>query len=400
MKILAICQHYYPEQFRITDICETLANQRNDVTILAGLPNYPTGIVPKEYKFFRKRKEIINNVKVIRCFEIGRRKGKIWRILNYLSYMISASFKAIFLKRDFDAIYVYQLSPITMAIPAIIYKKTHKNKKINLYCLDLWPDSLLVENFSKDGKVYKITKKLSKWVYNKFDSISVSSEEFKNYFREELNIDKDIVYMPQYAEDLFSNIEQKSINKSDSINLVFAGNIGKAQSVETIISAASKLENQKIKIHIVGDGTSLEECKELAKKLGVDNITFYGRKPIEEMNYYYNMADAMLITLSNNEVINKTIPGKLQSYMAARKPVIGAISGAANNIIKESECGYCVDSEDYIGLADIMDKFALDSAEGKIKMANNSYNYYKENFAKEKFINKLLNILQGGINNV
>ena len=400
MKILVICQHYYPEQFRITDICETLVNKGNDVTVLTGLPNYPTGIIPKEYKFFRKRKETINNVNVIRCFEIGRKKGKLCRILNYLSYMISASFKAIFLKKDFDAIYIYQLSPITMAIPAIIYKKTHKNKKINLYCLDLWPDSLLVENFSKDGKVYKIIKKLSRWIYNKCDSISVTSEEFKNYFKEELNIDKEIIYMPQYAEDLYTNIELNPIKKDNYINFVFAGNVGKAQSIETILKAAKELKNEKIKIHIVGDGTSLEECKKLAKDLNINNIVFYGRKPIEEMNYYYNMADAMLITLSNNEVINKTVPGKLQSYMAARKPIIGAISGAVNNIIKKSECGYCVESEDYIGLANVMNKFAVDNVEDRIKMADRSYNYYKENFAKEKFINRLLNILQGGTSNV
>lgn len=400
MKILAVCQHYYPEQFRITDICETLAKESNDVTVLTGLPNYPSGIVQKEYKFFRRRKEIINNVKVIRCFEIGRRKGKFWRILNYLSYMCSASLKAIFLKKDFDAIYVYQLSPITMAMPAIIYKKTHKNKKINLYCLDLWPESLLVENFSKDGRAYQAIKKISKWIYKRCDSILVTSEEFKSYFKEELNIDKEIIYMPQYAEDFYINQSDKKQQEKNTIDYVFAGNIGKAQSVETIIKAAKEVKNKNIKIHIVGDGTYFEECKNLAKTLNLDNVNFYGKKPAEQMNEYYNMADAMLITLSKNEVINKTIPGKLQSYMASGKPIIGAINGAVNNIIKDSKSGYCVESEDYIGLAKIMDNFASDTIENKEKMAINAYNYYKENFDKEKFISKLLNLLEGGIDNV
>lgn len=400
MKILAVCQHYYPEQFRITDICETLAKEGHDVTILTGLPNYPSGIVPKEYKFFRKRKETINNVKVIRCFEIGRRKGKFWRILNYLSYTCSSTLKAIFLKKDFDVVYVYQLSPITMAIPAIAYKKTHKNKKINLYCLDLWPDSLLVENFSKEGKVYKTIKKLSKWIYKRCDSISVTSKEFKSYFKEELDIDKEIIYMPQYAEDFYINQNNEKQQEKNTIDFVFAGNIGKAQSVETIIKAAKEVKNKNIKIHIVGDGTSLEGCKNLERTLNLDNVIFYGRKPAEQMNEYYNMADVMLITLSKNEVINKTIPGKLQSYMAARKPIVGAICGAANDIIKKSECGYCVESEDYKELAKMMDRFATDSIENKDKMANNAYNYYKENFDKVKFISKLLKLLEGGVNNV
>lgn len=400
MKILVVCQHYYPEQFRINDICETLAKQGNDITVLTGLPNYPSGIVPKEYKFFKKRKETINGVKVIRNFIVGRRTGKIWRILNYITYMISASIKALFLKNDFDIIYVYQLSPVTMAMPAIVYKKIHKNKKIHLYCLDLWPDSLLVENFSKDGKIYKIVKKISKWIYKRCDIISVSSEEFKKYFKEELGIDKEIIYMPQYAEDFYENEEVNDKETNNITNFVFAGNIGKAQSIETIIKAAKKIENEDIKIHIVGDGSSLEYCKNLSSQLNLSNIVFYGRKPAEEMRQYYNMADAMIITLSNNEVINKTVPGKLQSYMAAGKPIIGAISGAAKNIIDKSKCGYCVETEDYIGLASIMNQFKNDNCDVKKEMSKNAYSYYKENFDKEKFISELLNVLGGGINNV
>lgn len=400
MNLLVISQHYYPEQFRITDICETLVKRGHTVTVICGLPNYPSGIVPKEYKFFKRRKETINNVKVIRCFEIGRRKGKLWRILNYLSYMICASFKAIFLKCNFDTIFVYQPSPVTVTIPAIIYKKTHKNKKINLYCLDLWPDSLLVENFSKEGKIYKIIKKLSRWIYSRCDSIAVTSKDFENYFKEELDIDKEIIYMPQYAEDIYINQKNKEQQEKTTIDFVFAGNIGKAQSIETIIKAAKEIKNKDVKIHIVGDGSSLEKCQNLVQELNIENVIFYGRKPIEQMNEYYNMSDAMLISLSSNEVINKTVPGKLQSYMLAGKPIIGAISGAANNIIKKSECGYCVESEDYIGLAKIIDKFATDSKESRYKMADNSYNYYKENFDKEKFISKLLKLLEGGINNV
>ena len=397
MKILAICQYYYPEQFRINDICESLAKCGNDVTVLTGLPNYPSGKVGKDYKFFRKRKENINNVKVIRCFEVGRRKGAIWRVFNYISFMFFASIKAFFLKNDFDVIFVYQLSPVTMAIPAIIYKKIHKNRKLHLYCLDLWPESLLVDNFSKNSKIYKIMYKLSKWIYSQCDSISVTSKGFIDYFTEKLKITKEINYLPQYCEE---NIYEESRNYSEKdtkgkINLIFTGNIGKAQSVETIIKAAEKLKQDNILIHIVGDGSSLQKCKELVKELKLENVIFYGRKPIEEMKEYYNLADAMLITLADNDIIAKTIPGKLQSYMATGKPILGAIGGETYRIINEAKCGYCTKAEDYTGLAEIIKKFTIDNREIRKKMAINSYNYYKENFKKEKFMKKLLNILRG-----
>lgn len=327
MKILVICQYYYPEQFRINDICETLAKrENNEVTVITGLPNYPSGKVSEKYKFFKKRKEKINGVNIIRCFEIGRRKGIFWRILNYMSFMISASIKTLLISKDFDTIFVYQLSPITMTIPAIVYKKIHKNKKIHLYCLDLWPESLLVENFDKNSKVYKIIYKLSKWIYSKCDSISVTSKGFIDYFNKELNINSKIKYLPQYCEEYIYQNKNSYIKKDNNkMNLVFTGNIGKAQSVETIIKAAEKLKKENMMIHIVGDGSSLQKCKELSEELNLDNVIFYGRKPIEDMTTYYNMADAMLITLADEEIIAKTIPGKLQSYMAAGKPIIGAI---------------------------------------------------------------------------
>ena len=135
MKILAICQYYFPEQFRITNICEELVKEGKSVTVLTGLPNYPKGYVEKEYKWFRRRKEKINGVQVLRTWEIGRRTGNLFRILNYFSYALSASFKALFLGKKYDVVYVYQLSPILMVIPGIIYKKIYK-KKLVLYCLD------------------------------------------------------------------------------------------------------------------------------------------------------------------------------------------------------------------------------------------------------------------------
>ena len=126
MNILVISQFYFPEQFRITDICENLVEKGNEVTVLTGLPNYPNGYIEKDYKWFRKRKEKIKGVNVIRCWEIGRRKGNFFRMLNYFSYAFSASIRTIFMGKKYDVVYVYQLSPILMAIPGIIYKKIYK----------------------------------------------------------------------------------------------------------------------------------------------------------------------------------------------------------------------------------------------------------------------------------
>lgn len=388
MKILVVCQYYYPEPFRITDICEVLVQRGYDVTVLTGLPNYPEGKVLDEYRHGNKRNETINGVKVLRAFEIGRGKSHLKLFLNYLSFSVAASFNAFFLKEIYDVVFVNQLSPVMMCVPAIIYKKKHK-KRLLLYCLDLWPDSLAVGGVKEGSLIYKLFLYISKHIYKSADKIAVTSSMFKDYFKNTLNISSDnIEHIPQYAEDLFLTNELKKTNdikKNKMFDFVFAGNVGEFQAVETIICAANELRGQEnIIFHIIGDGSKLEECKQLASNFGLSNMVFYGRKPVKEMPGFYEIADAMLITLINNKTVSYTLPGKVQSYMAAGKPVIGSINGETSRVIEESGCGLCCAAEDYKGLADLILQFC--NSDKKEQMAANAQKYYFENYSKERFI--------------
>lgn len=386
MKLLVICQYYYPEPFRISDICESLVEKGHHVTVITGLPNYPEGIVPDNYKNRKNREEIINGVNVIRSFEIGRGSNKVTLFLNYFSFALSASIKTLFMKEKFDTVLVNQLSPIIMAIPAMVYKKKH-HKKILLYCLDIWPASLTAGGIKEGSPIYKFFLYISKWIYNSADRVAVSSDMFINYFRETIEIKTDsIFHLPQYAENLFT--EKIEVHRHNHFNFVFAGNIGEMQSVETIVRAAYELSNHAtITFHIIGDGSKLEECKRLSEKLKLRNIIFYGRKPLSEMPKYYSLADAMLITLKDDHTISSTLPGKVQSYMASGKPIIGAINGETNQIIKEAQCGLCCEAENYKELANLVLQFCENSE--KDQMAINSYDYYCKNYSKERFLSVL-----------
>lgn len=386
MKILVVCQYYYPEPFRISDICESLVEKGHDVTVLTGLPNYPEGQVLDGYRDGKKRNEILNGVKVVRSFEVGRGNNKLKLFLNYFSFALSGSLKALFMKEKFDVVLVNQLSPVMMGIPAIVYKRKHK-KKLLLYCLDLWPDSLAAGGINESSIIYKFFMKISQWIYNSADSIAVTSSMFEEYFRNTLGVyNKKIHHLPQYAEDLFT--ESIEVAKDDKYNFVFAGNIGDMQSVETIVKAANVLrEHSNIIFHVVGDGSKFEECKLLSQKLGLENVRYYGRRPVSEMPHYYGLADAMLITLKNNKAISYTLPGKVQSYMAAGKPIIGAINGETNRVIKDAECGLCCTAENYSELANLILQFC--NINEKEKMAQNSYDYYIKNYSKERFMTVL-----------
>ena len=213
MKILVVCQHFYPENFRINDICFELAKRGNDVNVLTGLPNYPEGKVLKDYKWFKNRNQVIKGVKIKRCSLVGRGKSTIKMFINYMWFAIFASIKAFFMKKDFDVVYVFQLSPVIMAWPAIMVKKM-KRIPLVIHVLDQWPISITTGGVSKQALAYKILTSWSKYVYNNASLITCSSKSFKNYFINELGISKGkkFIYLPSYAEsdyDLRNNLLRK-----------------------------------------------------------------------------------------------------------------------------------------------------------------------------------------------
>lgn len=392
MKILVVCQYYYPEPFRITDICEELVKRGHQITVLTGLPNYPEGKILKDYKKKEHRDEIRNGVRIIRCNEHGRGKNAIDMLWNYFSFALSGKRMVKKLDKDFDLVFINQLSPVMMAWPGIKYAKKYGKKAI-LYCYDLWPASLTAGGIKKDSFIYNLFKKISRKVYEQVDHIFVTSKSFVEYLEKEHGIDKNrISYLPQYCEDLYSKIKDES---HEGYDYVFAGNIGKMQSVETIVRAASLLKDRKdITIHIVGDGRDLDNCKIVASELKTDNIIFYGRRPIEEMPNFYAMADAMLITLAKDELVSKTLPGKVQSYMAAGKPIIGAVDNETNLVVTEAQCGAICQSENFEELAKLlksMDKGTLKNYSKK------SQDYYERHFSKDVFFGELMKQIEEGI---
>lgn len=392
MKILVVCQYYYPEQFRINDICEELVQSGHSVMVLTGLPNYPTGRIPNEYRWWRKRKESVNGVNILRCFEIGRRKGAIGMTLNYLSYMISASFKSLFLEKDFDVIFAYQLSPVTMALPGIIMKGRIK-KPLYLYCCDIWPESLKNVIYNESNFIYRKVKKFSNYIYSKCDAITVTSKPFIEYFNKQHSIAMEkISYIPQHAEDIY--LQMDFTPTDDIADFVFMGNIGIAQDIECIVDAAEKIKHiPKFKMHFVGDGSYLEKSKLLVQEKGLnDKVFFHGRHSLEEMAEFYSLADACIITLKAENLVGLTMPSKLQGYMAAGKVVIGAINGAAKEVINESECGVCVNASDSKALAEVMKDF-IENPDKYKDCGENGRRYFTNHFTKKKYMEELKKVL-------
>ena len=214
---------------------------------------------------------------------------------------------------------------------------------------------------------------------------------FKDYISKLTGKQLDAAYLPQFAEDIFggSDATRPEGYAEECVNLTFAGNIGAAQSVQTIVRAAALLKEENILFHIVGSGSELEACKKLADELCVTGIVFHGRRPLEEMPGYYAASDAMLATFANNPTLGFTLPRKIQSYMAAGKPVLGTLVGESRRVVEEAGCGWCCEAEDHRGLALICRRFASLDQRTRDDYGKRALDYYRSHYSREGFFKVL-----------
>ncbi|MBC5581177.1 glycosyltransferase family 4 protein [Anaerofilum sp. BX8] len=387
MRILVICQHYWPEPYPLADICEELAQRGHFVHLVTDVPNYPMGEIYPGYRKGRRREEEHNGVKITRTFTIARRRSALFRLLNYYSYAISSSLYAGSLKQDYDVVFANQTSPVMMSSAAFAYARKHQ-KKVVLYCMDLWPACLAAGGISEHSPVYRFFDWESKRLYRKPDSILITSRMFRGYLVQRHGVeDARITYLPQYAAAQFETEQEPPLPK-DTVDLMFAGNIGAAQSLATVIRAAEILKEQpQLRWHIVGDGSELENLKRLAAEKGLTSVLFHGRRPPEEMPQYYAMADAMLVTLTADPAISLTLPGKMQTYMAAAKPIIGAADGEIPKVIEAAGCGFCAGAEDAPGLANAVQRYL--ECKNKRQLGQNARSYYETHFTRRHFMDTL-----------
>ncbi len=399
MRVLVSCQHYWPEPFNTGDVCEALVARGHEVTAITALPNtgMPGNDIPGEWRDPARRDEVRNGVRVLRADLHPRLTGGASRVRNYLSFWHNANKIARGLGDGFDVALGYQFSPVMQADPALVWARKN-NKKALLYSFDLWPASLLAGGFKESSLPFKWMRSVSKRIYSQADRIAVTSPLFDKYFRDELGLGiPDSAYLPQYADDAFLAAPAGSTPEgydAAKTNLTFAGNVGQAQSVETIVEAAALLrDDPSIAFHVVGSGSHLEACRARAAELALKNLTFHGRKPLEDMPAYYAASDAMLVTFEVSPMADYTLPRKATTYLAAGRPVLAALDGETRRVLGEAGCGMCCGTADAEGLARIAREFAgLPDAERR-RMGDHAREYYLAHFTKEKFLDKLEGLL-------
>lgn len=393
MKILAVTQYYWPESFQVTTICEELAARGHEVTVLTGLPNYPSGTIPQEYRRGKNRRQRRNGVDIIRAPLIARGKNPLRLALNYHSFAWAATRASRSLEDDFDVVFVHEISPVTMVEPAAAYKK-RCGAPLLVYCCDLWPESLKTILGERGKPIVGLYRKVSKRLYDAADLIAVQSTAFPEYLHEVHGIPYDkTTYLPQFADDEY--LDKDFSAPHDGINFMIMGNMGRAQDIPVVLRAVELMEhNEGFKVHFVGDGSCFEETKEYVRKKGLDDrVVLHGRRPYEEMERYYSIADACILTLNGDTWVGTTLPARLQGYMAAGKPILACINGGAKNVIEQSGCGRCVNAGDAEGFASILDRF-IDNPSDYRGCGESGREYFRNHFTKDKYILTLERLLE------
>ena len=402
-KILVYTNHYFPENFKINDIVNHFDDQEYSVKVITGIPNYPSGKIFQNYGYFKKTNETKGNVKIRRLPLITRGRGSSFRLfLNYLSYFFSVLIHTVYLilsNKKYDIIFVHHTSPIFIAISPCLYKTFNKHVKMILWDLDIWPESLEATGAIKNKKVLKSVKRLVEILYNKFDIILVGSNSFVQIVKKRVkNIP--VVYFPNWAEDIFegaliSKSPPKIVTQTENLKIMFAGNIGEAQDVYSILKLINKCKDKHIDWVFVGDGRMknwLERELNLIPILG--EINFLGSHPIEKMPSFFRQADIMLLSLKNEDIFSKTVPAKLQAYLASAKPVFGMISGESKRIIIDSGAGWCSDSGDiesaYNNICVILKCNSKELSEKGIR----GLNFYNKKFNKNLRLVQIDNIIE------
>lgn len=397
MKVLIVTQYFWPETFRINEVAQALAEKVTKLTVLTGQPNYPDGKIFPGYKAYSSQRDFREKIQIQRVPIIPRKGSNPIRLFfNYLSYIISASTIGFCkLRKDhYDIIFCYGVSPIFQVIPGLIMRK-YFGSKVVIYVQDLWPESVAATGYIKNKKVLSIIRRFVKVIYNASDLILISSKSFREPIQS-LTKHVPIEYFPNSVDSVrllnFDNDEEDLSLLKESFSIVFTGNIGYAQSVETIIKAAEKIKHiEQIKIFMIGEGSCLDWMKSAVKDKNLQNIHFIRKLDIRMMPKVYESSSVLLATLADREIFNYTVPQKIIGYLAAGRPIVAATNGETASIIQDSKAGFCAKAEDWQGLSQNILKLYKCSSKELDAIGKKGNAYFMKYFDHNKLMLQLMN---------
>lgn len=378
MKILVVCQFYYPENFIITKLAEQMALDGHEVHVLTGKPNYGYGYILPAYKNISE--EVINGVNVHRVNLKPRKQSRLSIISNYLSFWKNSKKWVRKCKMEFDYVYSMSLSPVTICCAGNLYAKKRHKKHI-IHVLDLWPESVLVTKAVKEKSLlYKLLYRWSRSIYSKADKILISSPSFEDYFEKTLKLPtKNIKYVPQCS--LVEDTDIAAFDYGTGTHILYCGNLGLIQQIPLIVDAMDLLRDKDIYFHIIGMGPMTDYLINETKQRGLENKLIYHGPIIAKLAAaYFKRADALYVSLKNEGTVGKTIPSKLLMSMVFARPIVGVIQGDGKDVLEDSGGAFLAE-ENAESVAKALLAISNLSDKEKARLGKLNKSYYDSHFS-------------------
>lgn len=402
MRVLIVTNHFWPEDFRINDLALGLTALGQEVTVFTAIPDYPQGHFHEGYGLFKKRREDWRGIRIVRFPLTPRGGGGRSRLaIQYASSALMSCLQIPFFCRDdYDIIFVFETSPVTIGLPAVLLRRLRRIPVV-FWILDLWPESLSATGAITSKSVLGLVKPLVRFIYRRCDRILISSRGFAKQIRSTGGYAREPIYFPNWVEpEYLSDSAPESAAKTPRLpagfRIVFAGNIGAAQDFPTILSAAEILRDRSdIQWIILGDGRQAAWVREQVKRrqLG-DQVHLLGRFPATSMPAFFAQADALLLTLRREPIFALTVPGKLQSYLASGKPILAALDGEGASLVEESRSGFRCPAENPEQLAAQVLKLQQTDPAERQAMGDRARAYCREHFDRSRQFRKLLDLME------
>lgn len=356
MKLLVLSQHYWPESFRINEIAAELVRQGADLTVLTGQPNYPEGQIFPGYRAWGlQRERHADGYEILRVPLAPRGPGGARRLVaNYLSFLFSAALLGAWQLRGrrFDAVFVYGTSPILQALPALFIGRL-KRAAVVTWVQDLWPDSLQVTGYVNNPRVLGAVAKLVRWIYRRCDRLLVQSQAFLPSVEAMAGGTPVAVHEnPGDSDRALLPLPAALQPDAQRFNLVFAGNLGTVQALETVLDAAGQA-GEGLCWWLVGSGARSDWLAAEVERRGLqDRVRLPGRFAPDLMPALFAQADALLVSLNRAPALAQVVPSKIQAYLAAGRPILASLDGEGARVVQAAGAGLAVPAEDAQALAD------------------------------------------------
>ena len=403
MRLLVVTQYFWPETFRVNDLVEGLVARGHEVTVLTGRPNYPEGRIFAAYRRDPAAFSRFAGAEVLRVPLRPRGKGGLRLVLNYASFVFWGCLLGPWKLRGrrYDAIFFWETSPITSALPAILLRRL-KRAPLVMWVLDLWPETLSAVGVVRSQSVLNMVGWLVAFIYRRCDLILAQSRAFFANIEKWSGNTSRIRYFPGWAEPLFT-VDPESVTPASEMaalprgfTVVFAGNIGEAQDFPAILDAFERLRSRPdIRLVILGDGRAADHVRaEIARRGLGDTVVMLGQHPIERMPSFFRGADALLVSLKPDPIFAMTIPGKVQAYLASGIPLLGMLDGEGARVIAESGAGFACAAGDGAGLERIVARMADLSESQREAMGLSGRDYGRREFDRDTLIDRLCGWLE------